>query len=60
MKLEELLAKRSMLKKKQALKNAEEDLKLEIEIVNAEAREKALAEMRESSGRNERKGFGQF
>lgn len=36
-----------MLKKKQALKNAEEDLNLEIEMVKTEAREKALAEMSE-------------
>lgn len=46
-KLAELLAEKSMLKKRQALKNAEEDLKLEIEIVKTEAREKALAEMSE-------------
>jgi hypothetical protein len=45
--LAELIAERSMLKKRQALKNAEEDLKLEIEIVKTEAREKALAEMSE-------------
>lgn len=44
--LAELIAERSMLKKRQALKNAE-DLKLEIEIVKTEAREKALAEMSE-------------
>ncbi len=48
-KLAELLAERSMLKKKQALKNAEEDLKLEMEIIMAEAREKALAETSEDA-----------
>ena len=44
-KLAELLAERSMFKKKQALRDAEEDLNLEIEIIKTEAREKVLAEM---------------
>ena len=44
-KLAELRAEKSMLKQKQALQAAEEDLKLELEIVKAEAREKALAQM---------------
>ncbi len=48
-KLAELLVERSMLKKKQALKNAEEDLKLEMEIIKTEAREKALAETSEDA-----------
>ena len=43
--LAELKAERSMLKQKQALRAAEEDLKLELEIVKAEARGKALEEL---------------
>lgn len=43
--LAELKAERSMLKQKQALRAAEEDLELQLEIVKAEAREKALNEM---------------
>ena len=44
-KLAELRVEKSMLKQKQALQAAEEDLKLELEIVKAEAREKVLAQM---------------
>ena len=43
--LAELKAERSMLKQKQALRAAEEDLELELEIVKAEARGKALEEL---------------
>ena len=43
--LAELKAERSMLKQKQALRAAEEDLELQLEIVKAEAREKALNEI---------------
>ena len=43
--LAELKAERSMLKQKQALRAAEEDLELELEIVKAEVREKALDEI---------------
>lgn len=44
-KLAELLAEKAMLKRKQALKVAEEDLKLETEIAKARAREKVYQEM---------------
>ena len=43
--LAELKAERSLLNQRQALQAAEEDLDLELEIVKAEAREKALNEM---------------
>ena len=43
--LAELKVERSLLKQRQALRAAEEDLDLELEIVKAEAREKALNEM---------------
>ena len=46
-KLAELRAERSMLKQKQALRAAEENLSLGIEIAKAEAREKALRQMSE-------------
>ena len=46
-KLAELRAEKSMFKQKQALQAAEEDLKLELEIGKAEAREKDLAQMRQ-------------
>ena len=44
--LPELRAEKSMLKQKQALQAAEEDLKLELGIVKTEAREKVLAQMK--------------
>ena len=43
--LAELTAERSMLKQKQALTATEENLEIELEIVKAEAREKALYEI---------------
>ena len=43
--LAELKAERSMLKRKQALRAAGEDLELEMEIAKTEAREKALSEI---------------
>ena len=43
--LAELKAERSMLKRKQALRAAEEDLELDTEIAKTEAREKALSEI---------------
>ena len=43
--LAELKAERPMLQQKQALRAAEENLELELEIVKAEAREKALDEI---------------
>ena len=43
--LAELKAERSMLRRKQALRAAEEDLELDTEIAKTEAREKALSEI---------------
>ena len=46
-KVAELLAEKAMLKRKQALLAAEEELKLELAIAKARAREKTYAEMEE-------------
>ncbi len=52
-KIAELLAEKSMLRRKQAIKAAKEELKLDIEIAKAQAREKVFDESNENKSRSD-------
>lgn len=55
LKLAELLAEKKMLQRKQALRAADEALKLETEIAKAEARERVYADLEKDNGNLENK-----